>query len=244
MKPVDLILEEIRRIKEIWPAPFIEFADDNSFVNKVHAKRLLTALRKENIRWFTETDISIANDTELLDMMRDSGCAQVLIGLESPAASGLDGIEQKANWKLKQLDEYHNAIERIQSRGITVDGCFVLGLDNTFSESFNDVSQFVKTSGLYDVQITIMTPFPGTPLYDRLHQEGRILEEGAWELCTLFDVNFRPDKMSSKELEDGFRDLAENLYSEEATHSRHNHFRQQFRRSLRSRQPVEQDEIV
>ena len=244
VKPVDLILEEIRRIKEIWPAPFIEFADDNSFVNKVHAKRLLTALRKENIRWFTETDISIANDTELLDMMRDSGCAQVLIGLESPAASGLDGIEQKANWKLKQLDEYHNAIERIQSRGITVDGCFVLGLDNTFSESFNDVSQFVKTSGLYDVQITIMTPFPGTPLYDRLHQEGRILEEGAWELCTLFDVNFRPDKMSSKELEDGFRDLAENLYSEEATHSRHNHFRQQFRRSLRSRQPVEQDEIV
>ena len=228
IKPVEKILAEIRHIKEIWPDPFIEFADDNSFVNRVHAKKLLTALKDEHIRWFIEADISIADDPELLDLMRDSGCAQVLIGLESPNIVGLDRIEQKTNWKAKRLDGYKAAIERIQSRGITVNGCFVLGLDNTGTESFDEVFQFVETSGLYDVQITIMTPFPGTPLYDRLLDNGRILEQEAWELCTLFDVNFKPDKMNRAELENGFRELVEKLYSEEETQNRRRRFRHQL----------------
>ena len=228
IKPVEKILAEIRHIKEIWPDPFIEFADDNSFVNRVHAKKLLTALKDEHIRWFTEADISIADDPELLDLMRDSGCAQVLIGLESPNIVGLDRIEQKTNWKAKRLDGYLEAIERIQSRGITVNGCFVLGLDNTGTESFDEVFQFVETSGLYDVQITIMTPFPGTPLYDRLLDNGRIFEQEAWELCTLVDVNFKPDKMSRAELENGFRELVEKLYSEDETQNRRRRFRHQL----------------
>jgi hypothetical protein len=78
------------------------------------------------------------------------------------------------------------------------------------------------------VQITFLTPFPSTPLYERLQGEGRILHEGAWELCTLFDVNFRPERMSVRELEQGFRALAEKLYSEEAARER----RRRFRRKL------------
>ncbi|MCK5433508.1 MAG: cobalamin-dependent protein, partial [Gammaproteobacteria bacterium] len=58
IKPVGRVISEIRRIKEIWPNPFIEFADDNSFVNKAHSKRLLYALQKEQVSWFTESDIS------------------------------------------------------------------------------------------------------------------------------------------------------------------------------------------
>src|SRR5581483_1666432 len=189
MKPVARAIDEIQHIKEIWPDPFIEFADDNTFVNKAHGKELMRALARENVRWFTETDISLADDPELLAMMHDAGCAQILIGLESPVSTGLDGLEGRRNWKLGQLGRYERAIQTIQRHNITVNGCFILGLDGQGPEIFELVPEFVRESGLYEVQITVQTAFPGTPLYQQLLQEGRILEPGAWEKCTLFDVN-------------------------------------------------------
>lgn len=234
LKPVEKVMAEIRRIKALWPQPFIEFADDNSFVNKPHSKVLLRELAKEEVRWFTETDISVAEDEELLGLMRDSGCAQVLIGLESPSPAGLEGIEHKANWKARQLGHYVDAIRRIQDHGITVNGCFVLGLDGTGPESFDDVWRFVQASGLYEVQITVMTAFPGTPLYHRLRSEGRLLREDAWELCTLFDVNFRPTSMSAAELEAGLRRLAERLYSADFTRERRANYRRRLREVMHS----------
>ena len=84
VKPVEKVIAEIRAIKKIWAKPFIEFADDNSFVHREHYKNLLRELAKENLRWFTEADVNVAHDDELLGLMRDSGCQQVLIGLESP----------------------------------------------------------------------------------------------------------------------------------------------------------------
>jgi len=232
LKPVDKVIAEIRRIKEFWPHPFIEFADDNSFVNKRHSKLLLRALAKENVRWFTETDLSVAEDDELLALMRDSGCAQVLIGFESPSSDGLDGLEKTNNWKVKQVDRYMQAIERIQDHGVTVNGCFVLGLDGTGPESFDKVWKFVRDSNLFEVQITIQTAFPGTPLYERLKSEGRILKENAWELCTLFDVNFTPSNMTVSELESGFRYLGAKLYSADFTRER----REKFFRRLHDQQ--------
>lgn len=215
VKPIDKVLAEIREIKRIWPRPFVEFADDNTFVNKKHSRALMRALASENVPWFTETDISVAEDRELLGLMRDSGCAQVLIGLESPSLTGLDGLEQKSNWKAKQRDRYLDGIRRIQDHGITVNGCFILGLDGTTTGSFEEIWQFVRDSGLYEVQITVQTAFPGTPLYERLQREGRLLRAEAWELCTLFDVNFRPSDMSVAELEAGLRNLAGRLYNED-----------------------------
>jgi radical SAM superfamily enzyme YgiQ (UPF0313 family) len=220
VKPVHKVIEEVQQIKEVWPHPFIEFADDNSFVNKGHSKRLLRALAKENVRWFTETDISVAEDDELLSLMRDSGCAQVLVGLESTSRAGLDGLEHRSNWKARQADRYLRAIERVQDHGITVNGCFIVGLDGTGPEIFDEIWTFVRDSHLFEVQITVQTAFPGTPLYTRLAQDHRILQEDAWELCTLFDVNFRPAKMSVDELESGFRGLVEKLYSSEFTRER------------------------
>ena len=220
VKPVHKVIAEIQRIKEIWPHPFIEFADDNSFVVKSHSKGLLRALAKEKVRWFTETDISVAEDDELLGLMRDAGCAQVLIGLESTSFSNLDGLEQRSNWKARQVDRYLHAIERIQDQGITVNGCFIVGLDGTGPEVFDDLWAFVRDSHLFEVQVTVQTAFPGTPLYSRLKQDHRILRDDAWELCTLFDVNFRPAKMSVGELESGFRGLVEKLYSSDVTSER------------------------
>ncbi|HUP61483.1 MAG TPA: radical SAM protein [Thermoanaerobaculia bacterium] len=224
VKPVAKVIGEIRRIKSMWPHPFIEFADDNTFANKAHGRELLRALAGEHVRWFTETDLSIANDPELLALMRDSGCAQVLIGFEAPSRAPLEHLEQKSNWKARQFDHYLESIERIQSHGITVNGCFILGLDGANADSFDDVLAFVRASGLYEVQITVQTAFPGTPLYERLRREGRILRDGAWELCTLFDVNFRPAQMSEARLEEGLRELATRLYDAHETRERQRRF--------------------
>src|SRR5207237_3230667 len=97
-----------------------------------------------------------------------------------------------------------------------------------------DVWNFVRETGLYEVQITVLTAFPGTPLYNRLQKEKRLLRENAWELCTLFDVNFKPTRMSVSELECGFRSLAEKLYSADATKQRKERYRQRWRK-LRGR---------
>lgn len=233
VKPVEKVIAEIRRIKELWPKPFIEFADDNTFVNKRHAKELLRALAPEKIRWFTETDISVVRDDELMLLMRDSGCAQVLIGFESASQIGLRGVERKSDWKAKQFDLYLTAANKIQSHGISVNGCFVLGLDGTGPESFQEVLEFVRETGLHEVQITIQTAFPGTPLYDRLQRSGRLIKDSAWELCTLFDVNFQPEKMTVAELEENFRWLAQELYSEQAKKERQQSFYQQLRHAMR-----------
>ncbi len=215
LKPVAKVVEEIRAIKRNWSHPFIEFADDNSFVNKKHSRELIRAVAGEDVRWFTETDISVADDHELLDLMRESGCAQVLIGLESPTSEGLDGIELNRNWKRGRFDRYREAIERIQSHGIVVTGCFVLGLDGHTPTVFEDVRRFVEESGVREVQISVLTAYPGTPLYERLRREGRLLDETAWEKCTLFDVNVQPLHMSVPELERGADRPGRQLYSSE-----------------------------
>lgn len=212
VKPIEKVVAEIRRIKEIWPRPFIEFADDNTFVNKAHAKELVRAVAHEDIRWFTESDISLGDDPELLSLLADSGCAQVLIGLETPQSAALTGIEMKADWKRRRQETYMDSIRRIQSHGITVNGCFVLGLDGCEADSFDAVYDFVKESGLYEVQITLMTPFPGTPLHARLLREGRLPDSAAWDHCTLFDVTFNPRSMPRAELEFRFRSLMARLY--------------------------------
>ena len=231
LKPVEKVIAEIREIKKIWPRPFIEFADDNSFVHREHYKRLLRELAKEKLRWFTEADVKVAEDDELLGLMRDSGCQQILIGLESPRRTSLDGVELNNNWKARQRDHYAAAIQKIQSYGVTVNGCFILGLDGDTPEVFEEVFKFVKESGLYEVQITFLTAFPGTPLYQRLKQEGRIIRDRAWELCTLFDINIRPKNMTIEQLQGGFLGLVRRLYSADETNERRRRFKSRLKTS-------------
>jgi radical SAM superfamily enzyme YgiQ (UPF0313 family) len=228
-KPVAKVLDEINKILTIWDRPFIEFADDNSFVNHSYWKELLKPLRRKGLKWFAETDISVADDGELLDLMRETGCAQVLIGFESPTKTALHGIELRNDWKFGKFSHFKEAIRTIQSHGITVNGCFIIGLDGHTVDIFDQVFSFVKESGLYEVQVTLMTPFPGTPLYARLESENRLLEPRNWKKCTLFDINFRPSNMSVQELHEGFKKLAVELYSEEFTNERRNRFKSALR---------------
>jgi len=225
LKPVEKVIAEIREIKKIWPHPFIEFADDNSFVHREHYKRLLRELAGEKLRWFTEADVRVAEEDDLLGLMRDSGCQQILIGLESPRKLSLEGVELNNNWKARQRDNYLAAIQKIQSYGVTVNGCFILGLDGDTPEVFDEVFNFVKESGLYEVQVTFLTAFPGTPLYQRLKEEGRVIRDKAWELCTLFDINITPKNMTVAQLQSGFLKLVKRLYSGDETSARRRKFK-------------------
>lgn len=231
VKPAQKVIAEIRRIKELWPHPFIEFADDNSFVLRSHYKELLQALIDENIRWFTEADISIAEDSYLLELMKKSGCKQILIGLESPTSEGLNNIEQRGNWKLGKLEYYENAIKKIQSYGIAVNGCFILGLDGDDALVFDRIYEFVQKTDLFEVQITVLTPFPGTPLYARFQKEGRLIEERAWHKCTLFDINYVPKQMSVSQLREGMINLSRKIYDQNFIDER----RKRFFKNIRHR---------
>jgi radical SAM superfamily enzyme YgiQ (UPF0313 family) len=232
-KPVERVLAEIDTIRELWRRPFIEFADDNAFVNRAWWKRLLPALRGRHVKWFAETDVSVAEDEELLVEMREAGCAEVLIGFESPVSAGLDGVELRRNWKLAKEPLYRDAVRRIQSNGIRVNACFVVGLDGHATDVFDEVYRFVEEVAPFDVQVTLPTPFPGTPFYHQLKRQGRLLADGAWERCTLFDLNFRPSHVTEQELRQGFRDLVVKLYGDAFTEYRREEFKRQRARHQR-----------
>jgi len=232
-KPVEKVLAEIDKIKSLWEGRFIEFVDDNAIVDRKYWKELLTKLKTRRIRWFAETDLSVSEDDVLLDLMRASGCVQVLIGLESPVEAGLDGLELRSNWKYKQLPKYRQAIKRIQSHGIRVTGCFIFGLDGQTPDIFDTVWEFARETELFDVQMTFMTPFAGTPVYERLSHEKRLLKERDWQKCTLFDVMFSPTDMSVDELRKGFRKLGVAVYGEDATLRRHETFKKYLRGAIK-----------
>ena len=224
LKPIEHIEEELRTIFSIWNKPFIELADDNIFVNKKWSKDLLRLFKKYPMKWFTESDISIADDTELLELLAESNCAQVLIGLESASPDSLIGIEAN-DWKKSQFDKYMQKIEKIQSYGISVNGCFILGLDSDELSSFEITDQFIRESNLSEVQITMLTPFPGTELYNKLKEENRLLQEVFWDECTLFDVTYRPKNFSPDELREGFHHLMKSVYSVDRVAQRKRIFR-------------------
>jgi radical SAM superfamily enzyme YgiQ (UPF0313 family) len=243
-RPVADVVRDLREIARLREHPFIEFADDNTFVDKAWGKELCRQLIPLRLKWFTETDISVADDTELLRLMRQARCRQVLIGLESPGRRALEGLEMKANFKARRANHYIDALRRIQAHGITVNGCFILGLDQHTPGIFADVLDFALEVPLYDVQITILTPFPGTPLYDRLLREGRILHPERWDLCTLFDVNYVPKNMTPDQLREGLYWLTERLYSAECLERRRRPFFENLWRQLDTAECKEVQEVM
>lgn len=211
-KPVDAVIREVRAARRAVRHAFFEFADDNTFLDHAWSRELLRALEPEGIQWFTETDASVADDLDLCDRLRPAGCRQLLIGFESPAADDLRGLDP-ADWKRRRAPACRRVIDTLQSRGVGVNGCFILGLDSHTPDVFPLVRDFVKESGLAEAQVTVLTPFPGTELHARLRREGRLLAERYWDRCTLFDVNFRPARMSVAELEAGLRWLFQEIYA-------------------------------
>lgn len=115
-KPIEHVNRELDAIEAIWPKPFIELADDNTFVHKAWSRELIEAIGNRGIRWFTESDISLADDDQLQGDLAASGCAQVLIGLETVDENALDEADSK-HWKRRRRSQYIEAIQRFKITG-------------------------------------------------------------------------------------------------------------------------------
>jgi radical SAM superfamily enzyme YgiQ (UPF0313 family) len=231
-KPLGNVLAELRRIKELWgDGAFVELADDNSFAHPIWTRELLEGMADLDLRWFTETDISIADDERLLALLAASGCRQILIGLESIDPNTLDGID-RANWKWKRRGQYLDAIRKIQDHGVTVNGCFIVGNDGDDKGVFESLRDFIEESELLEAQVTVLTPFPGTRLLERLRREDRLLYERFWHRCTLFDVVFRPQNMTPEELEEGHLWLMQEIYNQKQYDRRKRHYVDLLKRLL------------
>ena len=224
------VRRELEVILNLWPKPFIELADDNTFVDKRWSRELVSLLSEYPLKWFTESDISLADDQALLKLLAKSGCAQVLIGLESAASESMTGLDTQ-NWKSRRHPDYAQKIQRIQDHGISVNGCFILGFDQDGPDIFARTLDYIESLRLAEVQITLLTPFPGTSLRQRLIEEGRMLPGVTWGQYTLFDLTFRPARMSEDEMKFGFHGLMKSVYSEERANARRKIFQQCIRQS-------------
>lgn len=195
------IISELEELSSRFPDTLILFADDNMFVHRKQCKELLQSMVKLKIRWICQTDISIAKDTELLELMVKAGCQWVVIGFESVSYDSLYELDNK-NWKLSKMPKYEEMIETIQSYGIGVYGTFIVGLDQDSSNVFKDTADFIVNNSLYGANITVPTPLPGTRLREQLKGQGRV-KDLDWSYYTLWDVVINPHNFTQAELEDG-----------------------------------------
>ena len=222
-KSVEQVIKEIEFIKKIWNNPQIRFADDNMFVDKKYSLDLLKKIIPLNIRYFAQTDVSLLNDDEFLDLLRESGCITLFIGFESLSIENLDSINIH-RWKSKQFNDYPKIIKKIHSRGIGVLGAFIIGFDNDDETIFKKTADFIIENHLNMAQITILTPLPGSRLRERLLKEKRILNRD-WSKYTFLDVNFIPKKMSPKELEEGILKIYKDIFNKDVRLKVANHFK-------------------
>ncbi len=196
-RPVDRVVDEVRRVKR--PGQMIFFVDDNLTSNLDAARELMRELIPLKIRWVSQCDISVAYDDEALALMKRSGCQGVLVGLESLDRGNLKTMHKGFNLMRGGPAE---AIANFQRHGLRLYGTFVFGYDHDTETSFARTIEFAVDQGLFIAAFNHITPFPGTPLFERLQREGR-LRHPAWWLDDDYrygDVPFYPANMSPARL--------------------------------------------
>lgn len=190
-KPIADVVADIRQMG----ATRVIFLDLNLIADVAYAKELFTALIPLRIRWGGLVTTTIAWDDELLDLAARSGCHGLLIGFESLNQASL--VEAKKAFNMRR--GYHEVVRKIRDRRIAVMGCFVFGFDQDTLESFDETIQFVMESRMDLPRYAIAVPFPGTALYTRLKNQGRITTED-WSLYDGQHVVFEPKHMTATEL--------------------------------------------
>ena len=218
IKTVEQILREVMAAVAVSGDTPIFFSDDNFLVNRPHAKKLLYELAKKNIRWASQADISICEDVELLDLMRESGCASIFIGLETLSSDNMEKIDG-TGFKMNRLNSYPRMIDQIQSRGIAITGSFIVGLDHDDDTVFDRIVRFVQSTGLFRGIYTILAPAPGTRIRAELEKENRLLPH-TWDAITGYNVTYTPKKISIEDLKDGLAYLYEETFDPKAVSER------------------------
>jgi len=222
-KSVEQVVREIRDIQSHASTykrkKSIFFADDNIVANREFAEPLFAALKPLNINWMCQASMNISGEEHLLRLMRESGCGAIFIGFESLHADNLDQMHKVVNRRY----DYAEVIRRIQSHGMLVQASFILGYDSDSPAVFDELVGFIRENRLFAPVINILTPFPGTKLFERLEKQGRILHRD-WGRYDTKHVVFSPAQMSPDELLDGYRQVIKEIYSFDSILERLRHY--------------------
>lgn len=222
------ILAELDALLKLSINRKVVFNDDNMFLNRARSCELFRAITPLRIKYFAESDISIANDESLLRLMAKSGCTTLFIGFESLIAENLNAIQPK-KWKLRFLEKYGAACAKIQEHGIQVVGAFILGFDLDDPAVFERTAEFVLNSHIFG-QFHILTPYPGTRIRDELVTQGRLRnDDDHWDLYSGFDPVYSPINMSKEDLANGVLHIYESAYTKEAYEKRSRHMIQMLK---------------
>jgi len=206
-RPIGEILDEIRRIRR----KLIFFVDDNITSNMAEAKEFFRELAKLKVRWVSQASLNAAHDDEFLHLIKASGCQGLLIGIETLNPENLRAMHKTFNL---MKGGYEVALANLRRHGIRLYVTFILGYDGDTREMIHETLAFAERHKFYIVAFNHLTPFPGTPLYDRLEVEGRLLYE-KWWLDPGYRygmVPFRPKGMTAEEVRELCLSARERFY--------------------------------
>ncbi len=198
-RPLDRVLGEVREA----PRNFM-FVDDNIIADRHYARGLFEAMIPLKKRWVSQCSIEIADDHELLDLARRAGCRGLFVGIETTNGRNLEAMDKDFNGR----GDYGRRIAKIRRKGIGVIAGMIVGMDNDDRRVFEQTLRFLDRSRIDALQLNIMTPLPGTPLFDQLARAGRIVDR-TWSHYDFRHTVIAPKKMTARELQAG----ADWLYS-------------------------------
>jgi radical SAM superfamily enzyme YgiQ (UPF0313 family) len=194
-RSVESVLNEVRRYNT--RDHFVFFCDDNFTANKRRARELVEAMirEKSRFRWSTQVRTDLAREPELVRRMKRAGCHTVFIGFESVNPKSLTEMKKNQN-----LEDIGHAIRVVQEAGIHIHGMFVFGFEQDDWDTVEATVRFARAMKLTSVQLLLLTPLPGSELYQRLMAEGR-LSSVDWDLYDAHHVVFRSAGFSAFELQ-------------------------------------------
>lgn len=186
---------------------YLFFLDDNITGNKTFAKELFANLIPLKKRWVGQASINVSKDKELMQLAHKSGCKALLIGFESMTDSGLNAYRKS----LKSIQENVDAVHRLQDNGILTMASLIFGLDNDTEQVFEAGYEFLIRSKTAFFQSCVMTPYPGTPVFEKLRAENRILTDD-WSKFDATKVVIQPKNFSPEYLLESANKLQEKVY--------------------------------
>ncbi len=214
-RPVESVAAEYAS----FPGKVIIFWDDNLANDREYAKDLFRAISPHKKWWSSQASIQAGEDEEFLELAARSGCKQLFIGLESISQSSMNEVHKGFN----RVENYARIIERIHAHGIAVQAGIVFGFDHDTEAVFDKTLDFLETAGVQNATFNILTPYPGTCLYQRFEAEGRILTRNWSKYNSREDVVFQPRQMNPEVLLEGYRYANRRFYSAESIYRRLSH---------------------
>lgn len=203
-RPVQSVIDEIKSLG----SKMVIFYDPNFFGNREYAIELMTALKPLKILWASNATADFGYDHELMKMAYESGCRGVLIGLESLNSQSLKGVGKR----FRETDKYKEIIDNIHSHGMAVNGCFVLGFDSDTEEELLALPERVDKLGLDLCRFAVLTPYPGTRLFEEYDKQDRIFNKD-WRVYNQHNAVFEPVNMSAQRLDEIYRKVWKEAYS-------------------------------